>query len=206
MARAAIESLAENFSDGVVAPAVWCAVLGLPGAAAYKAINTADSMIGHDNARFRHFGRFAARLDDVVNLPASRLSALWIVLASIATGDASPLGALHAVGRDASRHRSPNAGWPEAAMAGALGLRLGGPRQYPDALRRRRMDGRRAGRSDAGRYRARAAPLPPRLRNPDRGGRAPVSLYRARLIRRSISRCVSRWSASASSVRSTSPS
>ena len=134
VARAAIESLAENFSDGVVAPTVWCAVLGLPGAAAYKAINTADSMIGHDNARFRHFGRFAARLDDVVNLPASRLSALWIVLASIATPDASPLGALHAVRRDASRHRSPNAGWPEAAMAGALGLRLGGPRQYPDAF------------------------------------------------------------------------
>ena len=132
VSRAAIESLAENFSDAVVAPAFWCAVLGLPGAVVYKAINTADSMIGHENERFRHFGRFAARLDDVVNLPASRLSALWIVLAAIATRGASPFGALHAVRRDAARHRSPNAGWPEAAVAGALGLRLGGPRQYPD--------------------------------------------------------------------------
>ena len=131
VARAAIESLAENFSDAVVAPAVWCAVLGLPGAAAYKAINTADSMIGHDTDRFRKFGQFAARLDDVVNLPASRLSAFWIVLAAVATRHASPLGAVKAVRRDASRHRSPNAGWPEAAMAGALGLRLAGPRQYP---------------------------------------------------------------------------
>ena len=132
VARAAIESLAENFSDAVVAPAVWCAVLGLPGAAAYKTINTADSMIGYDNERFRHFGRYAARLDDFVNLPASRLGAFWIVLAAIFMRRTSPLGALRAVGRDASRHRSPNAGWPEAAMAGALGLRLGGPRQYPD--------------------------------------------------------------------------
>ena len=131
VARAAIESLAENFSDAVVAPAVWCAVLGLPGAAAYKAINTADSMVGYDNERFRHFGRFAARFDDLVNLPASRLSALWIILAAVALRGASPLGALKAVRRDAFRHRSPNAGWPEAAVAGALGLRLGGPRRYP---------------------------------------------------------------------------
>lgn len=130
VSRAAIESLAENFSDAVVAPAVWFALLGLPGAAACKAINTADSMIGHDNERFRHFGRFAARLDDLVNLPASRLGAVWIVLAAVIVGGASPLGALKALGRDASRHRSPNAGWPEAAMAGALGLRLAGPRQY----------------------------------------------------------------------------
>ena len=131
VARAAIESLAENFSDAVVAPAVWCAVLGFPGAAAYKAINTADSMIGYDNERFRHFGRFAARLDDFVNLPASRLSAVWIVLAAVTMRGASPLRALKAVRRDAPRHRSPNAGWPEAAVAGALGLRLGGSRQYP---------------------------------------------------------------------------
>ena len=130
--RAAIESLAENFSDAVVAPALWCAVFGLPGAALYKAVNTADSMIGHDNARYRDFGRFAARLDDVVNLPASRLSVLWVVLAAIAIRGASPRGALKAVRRDASRHRSPNAGWPEAATAGALDLRLGGPRQYRD--------------------------------------------------------------------------
>lgn len=131
IARAAIESLAENFSDGVVAPALWCAVFGLPGAAAYKAINTADSMIGHRDARHRDFGRFAARLDDFVNLPASRLAAGWIVLAAATMQGASPGGALRAVRRDAPRHRSPNAGWPEAALAGALGLALGGPRQYP---------------------------------------------------------------------------
>lgn len=131
VSRAAIESLAENFSDAVVAPAVWFALLGFPGAAAYKAINTADSMIGHDNERFRNFGRFAARLDDLVNLPASRLGAVWIVLASATIRGTSPLDALKAVRNDASRHRSPNAGWPEAAMAGALGLRLAGPRQYP---------------------------------------------------------------------------
>ncbi len=131
VSRAAIESLAENFSDAVVAPAIWCAFLGLPGAVAYKAVNTADSMIGHDNERFRDFGRFAARLDDLVNLPASRLGAVWIVLAAATIRGASPLGALQAVRRDASGHRSPNAGWPEAAMAGALGLRLAGPRQYP---------------------------------------------------------------------------
>ena len=131
VARAAIESLAENFSDGVVAPALWCVVLGLPGALAYKAINTADSMIGHENARYRDFGRFAARLDDAVNLPASRLAAGWIVLAAATVRGASPGGALRSMRRDAPRHRSPNAGWPEAALAGALGLALGGPRQYP---------------------------------------------------------------------------
>ncbi len=130
VARAGIESLAENFSDGVVAPAFWCAVLGLPGAAAYKAINTADSMIGHADSRYRDFGRFAARLDDLVNLPASRLAAGWIVLAAATLPSASPGGAIRAVRRDAAQHRSPNAGWPEAALAGALGLRLGGPRQY----------------------------------------------------------------------------
>ncbi len=132
VARAAIESLAENFSDGVVAPALWCAFLGLPGAIAYKAVNTADSMIGHKSERYRQFGRFAARLDDLVNLPASRLSAGWIVLAAMTMPGASPGGATRAVRRDARRHRSPNAGWPEAAMAGALGLRLGGPRHYAE--------------------------------------------------------------------------
>ena len=132
VARAAIESLAENFSDGVVAPALWCALLGLPGSIAYKAVNTADSMIGHKSERYRQFGRFAARLDDLVNLPASRLSAGWIVLAAMTMPGASPGGATRAVRRDARRHRSPNAGWPEAAMAGALGLRLGGPRYYAE--------------------------------------------------------------------------
>ena len=127
--RAAIESLAENFSDGIVAPALWCAIAGLPGIAVYKAINTADSMIGHRTQRHAAFGWASARLDDVINLPASRLSVLWIVLAAL-LHDASARGAVRAVWRDASRHRSPNAGWPEAAMAGALGLRLAGPRIY----------------------------------------------------------------------------
>lgn len=138
VARAAIESLAENFSDGVVAPLVWLAAAGLPGILAYKAVNTADSMIGHMSERHRAFGWAAARLDDLINLPASRLSALWIALAACAIADASPSEALRAVWRDAHNHRSPNAGWPEAAVAGALGLRLAGPRSYhgeivPDA-------------------------------------------------------------------------
>jgi adenosylcobinamide-phosphate synthase len=130
VARAAIESLAENFSDGVVAPALWMAVAGLPGAAVYKAINTADSMIGHRTERHRDFGFAAARLDDLVNLPASRLTALLIVAAAAPTDPASAGKAWRAVVRDAPRHRSPNAGYPEAAMAGALGLALAGPRRY----------------------------------------------------------------------------
>jgi adenosylcobinamide-phosphate synthase len=131
VARAAIESLAENFSDGVVAPAFWMSVAGLPGGAAYKAINTADSMIGHRTERYAAFGWAAARVDDLVNLPASRLSASLLILAAAVTGE-SPRGAVQAVYRDASRHRSPNAGWPEAAMAGALGFSLAGPRVYGD--------------------------------------------------------------------------
>ena len=103
VARAAIESLAENFSDGIAAPAFWLAVAGLPGAACYKAANTADSMIGHRTPRYETFGWGAARLDDVINLPASRLSALFIVLGAFATG-ASPSGAVRAVLRDASGH------------------------------------------------------------------------------------------------------
>ena len=130
IARAAIESLAENFSDGVVAPAFWLIVGGLPGGAVYKAINTADSMIGHHTPRHEAFGFAAARLDDLVNLPASRLSALLIVSAAAVTASASATDAWRAVVRDAPRHRSPNAGYPEAAMAGALGLALAGPRSY----------------------------------------------------------------------------
>ena len=134
VARAAIESLAENFSDGVVAPSLWMALGGLPGAAVYKAINTADSMIGHRSPRHEDFGWASARLDDLVNLPASRLAALLIVAAAYLTPGASASGAFGAVMRDASRHRSPNAGYPEAAMAGALGLALAGPRYYGGVL------------------------------------------------------------------------
>ena len=130
VARAAIESLAENFSDGVVAPVLWMLIAGLPGAAVYKAINTADSMIGHRTSRYQAFGWAAARVDDLVNLPASRLSALLIIAAAAVTKQASASAAWRAVRRDARRHRSPNAGYPEAAMAGALGLALAGPRNY----------------------------------------------------------------------------
>ncbi|MGJ4918544.1 adenosylcobinamide-phosphate synthase CbiB [Bradyrhizobium sp. HKCCYLRH2060] len=130
VARAAVESLAENFSDGVVAPLFWLVIGGLPGILIYKALNTADSMIGHLSDRHRAFGWAAARLDDLVNLPASRLSALWIAAAAVCIPNASASAALRNVARDASKHRSPNAGWPEAAMAGALGLRLAGPRVY----------------------------------------------------------------------------
>jgi len=130
VARAAIESLAENFSDAVVAPILWLAIAGLPGAALYKAINTADSMIGHRTRRYDAFGWAAARLDDLVNLPVSRLSALLLIAAAGLSKNASANGAWRAVRRDAARHRSPNAGYPEAAMAGALGLSLAGPRVY----------------------------------------------------------------------------
>ena len=133
MARAAIESLAENFSDGVVAPTFWMVLAGLPGAALYKAINTADSMIGHRSERYRDFGRTAAQLDDLVNLPASRLSAFLIVAAAYLSKRTSASDALQAMRRDASKHASPNAGYPEAALAGALGLSLGGPRSYDGA-------------------------------------------------------------------------
>ncbi|MGZ5814659.1 MAG: cobalamin biosynthesis protein CobD/CbiB, partial [Xanthobacteraceae bacterium] len=143
-----------NFSDGVVAPVFWMLIAGLPGAAVYKAVNTADSMIGHRTPRYQAFGWAAARLDDLLNLPASRLSAFLIIAAATVTPRASASGAWRAVRRDAGRHRSPNAGYPEAAMAGALGLALAGPRSYggirvDDALM---GDGRRA--ADAGDIRA----------------------------------------------------
>jgi adenosylcobinamide-phosphate synthase len=134
VARAAIESLAESFSDGVVAPVFWTAVAGLPGAALYKAINTADSMIGHHTERYEDFGWASARLDDLVNLPASRLSALLLITAAALRRDGTAAEAWRTVWFDAPRHRSPNAGYPEAAMAGALGLSLGGPRTYDGEL------------------------------------------------------------------------
>lgn len=130
VSRAAIESCAENFSDGVVAPAFWFAVLGLPGLIAYKAVNTADSMIGHKTEQYRAFGWAAARFDDLVNLPASRLSGLLIALAAPLAGGSSRT-ALETIRADARKHKSPNAGWPEAAMAGALNIALAGPRSYP---------------------------------------------------------------------------
>jgi adenosylcobinamide-phosphate synthase len=130
VSRAAIESLAENFSDGIVAPLFWLAVAGLPGGIAYKAINTADSMIGHKTDRHLAFGWAAARLDDLVNLPASRLAALWLAVAAALVPGASPQRAWEIAWRDARLHQSPNAGWPEAAMAGALGFKLVGPRLY----------------------------------------------------------------------------
>ena len=128
--RAAIESLAENFSDGIVAPALWLGIGGLAGGAAYKAVNTADSMIGHRTPRHEAFGWAAARFDDLVNLPASRLTALLVIAAAFLMPGANAGNAWRALRRDARNHRSPNAGWPEAAMAGALGLALAGPRVY----------------------------------------------------------------------------
>jgi adenosylcobinamide-phosphate synthase len=122
VAAAGLESLAESFNDGVVAPAFWLLMAGLPGLFAYKAVNTADSLIGHMEPRWRAFGWAAARTDDLMNLIPARLAGLLIVLVS-RRGLATML-------RDAAAHASPNAGWPEAAMAGALGLRLGGPASY----------------------------------------------------------------------------
>jgi adenosylcobinamide-phosphate synthase len=129
VSRAAIESLAENFSDGVVAPTLWYALLGLPGLFVYKIVNTADSMIGHRSPRHAAFGWAAARLDDLLNLVPARLTAL-LIAAAVALRGRSGLQALAAAWRDARLHKSPNAGWPEAAVGGALGLALGGPRRY----------------------------------------------------------------------------
>lgn len=130
VSRAAIESGAENFSDGIVAPVLWFGLLGLPGLIVYKAVNTADSMIGHKDEKYTDFGWASARFDDLINLPASRLSGLLIALAAPLAGG-SVRKSLASILSDAAKHRSPNAGWPEAAMAGALGLALAGPRIYP---------------------------------------------------------------------------
>ena len=127
IARASIESLAENASDGVVAPLFWGVLLGLPGIAGYKALNTMDSMIGHRTLELQDFGRAAARLDDLANLIPARITGLLFALVS-----GAPRRTVAAMRRDAPRHRSPNAGWPEAAMATALGVRLSGPRLYAE--------------------------------------------------------------------------
>lgn len=129
VARAAIESAAENFSDAVVAPAFWYLLLGLPGLFIYKLANTADSMIGNRQPRYVDFGWAAARFDDLLNFLPARLSALLIV-ATAALAGCDARAAMAAARRDAPKHKSPNAGWPEAALAGALGLALGGPRRY----------------------------------------------------------------------------
>ena len=129
VARAAIESGAENFSDGVIAPAFWFLIAGLPGILIYKLVNTADSMIGYRTPRHEAFGWAAARLDDVLNWVPARLTAGMIALAFWSTR------AVDVIRRDARLHRSPNAGWPEAAMAGVLGVGLAGPRSYHGATR-----------------------------------------------------------------------
>jgi adenosylcobinamide-phosphate synthase len=130
VARAGIETLAENASDGVTAPIFWAALFGLPGIMIYKAVNTADSMIGHRDARYGEFGWAAARLDDLLNLVPARLTGLIVVCAAAFVPGTSPGAALRVMVRDARKHASPNAGFPESAAAGALDLRLGGPRIY----------------------------------------------------------------------------
>ncbi|WP_156678201.1 adenosylcobinamide-phosphate synthase CbiB [Sphingomonas profundi] len=141
VARAAIESLAESFCDGVAAPLFWLVVLGLPGVWAYKAVNTADSLIGHREERWRAFGWAAARTDDLLNLIPARLAGPAICLAGG--------GGWRVMVRDAGRHASPNAGWTEAAMAGALRLRLAGPVAYDGLLRDRAWIGDEGGADDA---------------------------------------------------------
>jgi adenosylcobinamide-phosphate synthase len=128
VSKAALESLAENMADGIVAPVLWYALFGLPGIVFYKVINTADSMIGYKSEKYLYFGWAAARLDDLINLPASRITGALFALATLSSNRASDT--FKAMWRDASKHHSPNAGWPESAMAGALGLRFGGPRNY----------------------------------------------------------------------------
>lgn len=149
IARAAIESLAENFSDGITAPAFWTGIGGLAGGVGYKAANTADSMIGHRSPRHEAFGWAAARFDDLINLPASRLTGLLFIIAAWLMPGASPSGAWAAIRRDSRHHRSPNAGWPEAAMAGALGIAIAGPRSYGGKMIEAHFMGA-GGRSDLG--------------------------------------------------------
>jgi adenosylcobinamide-phosphate synthase len=130
VAKAALETLAENTADGIVAPAFWYALLGLPGIVAYKAINTSDSMIGHKSEKYLAFGWASARTDDVVNWIPAKLTGLLFSLSALLISKSAARTSLKAMWRDARKHRSPNAGWPEAAMAGALGLKFGGPRDY----------------------------------------------------------------------------
>lgn len=132
--RAAIESCAENYSDGIAAPVFWYAVLGLPGLLAYKVTNTLDSMVGYKSPPYLHFGWASARFDDVMNWIPARLSGLFLIAAAWLQPWADARAAWRIMVRDARVHRSPNSGWPETAMAGALGLKLQGPRVYPDEV------------------------------------------------------------------------
>ena len=127
--RASIESLAENTSDGIVAPIFWAILFGLPGIACYKTINTLDSMIGYKSEKYRDFGWASARMDDLVNFLPARLTCLLFAIFS-----SNPIQTLNQALRDAKRHRSPNAGWPESAMAWSIGIRLSGPRLYDGKL------------------------------------------------------------------------
>ena len=168
MARAGVESLAENTSDAVVAPLFWGAVAGLPGLLGYRAVNTLDAMVGYRSARYARFGRVAARVDDVANLVPARLTAaLTVLLAPLVGG--RPADALRAWRRDASGHPSPNAGPVEATAAGALGLRLGGRTEYAYGVEDRPSLG--DGRAPAARRPApRRPPVPPARGRSDRSG------------------------------------
>ena len=150
VSRAAIESLAENCSDGVIAPAFWLLVAGLPGLFAYKMLNTADSMIGHMNDKYRDFGRASAKFDDAANWIPARLTGMLLIAAgSLRLGAGKARAALGTMLRDARLHRSPNAGWPESAMAALTGLALAGPRVYHGDVANEPMLNA-AGRRDAG--------------------------------------------------------
>ena len=148
IARAAIETGAENLSDGVIAPALWFLAGGLPGLLAYKMVNTADSMIGYRNAKYRAFGCGAARIDDAMNLIPARLTALLICGAATLNGRGR--AALGTMMRDGRHHASPNAGWPEAAMAGAINVWLAGPRRYGNRIRQARRFNEGGSEADAG--------------------------------------------------------
>jgi adenosylcobinamide-phosphate synthase len=134
VARASIESLAENLCDGVIAPVFWYLLLGFPGLLVYKTVNTMDSMIGYKNTKYRAFGMVAARLDDALNFIPARLTGLFLILAAFFAPTASPAKAFRAMMRDSGKHKSMNAGWPEAAMAGALNIALAGPRRYSNTV------------------------------------------------------------------------
>ena len=134
VARAAIESAAENFSDGVIGPVFYYLLFGLPGLCIYKAVNTMDSMIGYKNTRYAAFGFTAAKLDDALNILPSRLAGLFIVIAAFFAPTASPIAAWRIMWRDAGKHGSPTAGWTEAPMAGALNIALAGPRKYAERV------------------------------------------------------------------------